>query len=142
VVCVARVTYRRGVHAPTVTEDGSPRWADVRSRGVAVTVLALVVASGVVPCAFRTLTGFPCPTCGFSRASFALLGLDVRHAFELHPLVFLGLPAIVFATSAWITAPITGRPPRAIGWLAIGFVALSLAIWAARLAGFLGGLPP
>lgn len=47
-----------------------------------------------VPCLFKAVTGFPCLTCGMSRAWLAAFGLDFSAAFFWHPL-FLFLPVIV-----------------------------------------------
>jgi len=48
------------------------------------------------PCAFRTLTGLPCPTCGTTRAVLAVVRGDLGAAIVFNPLatvvlmVFLG----------------------------------------------------
>ncbi len=39
-----------------------------------------------LPCPILGLTGVPCPTCGVSRALFALLAGDVAASLALHPL--------------------------------------------------------
>ncbi|MDR2655462.1 MAG: DUF2752 domain-containing protein [Oscillospiraceae bacterium] len=68
--------------------------------------LAAVVFSGLaaiyfrfgygIPCAFRAATGLLCPGCGVTRATFALLRLDFRAAFEYNALYALLLPWLVF----------------------------------------------
>lgn len=40
-------------------------------------------------CLVKAISGFPCPTCGMTRASFSLLGLNVTQAYQYHPLVFV-----------------------------------------------------
>lgn len=37
-------------------------------------------------CAFKALTGLPCPTCGSTRAVARLARLDLAGAFEMNPL--------------------------------------------------------
>ncbi len=86
-------------------------------------------------CTFRHLTGFPCPTCGSTRAALALASGHPLEAFLWNPLVvilgalFVGggllapawsllrLPVPVLSTGAW-------RAIRVVALLAI------LANWA------------
>ena len=42
-----------------------------------------------IPCAFRTFTGCPCPTCGSTRVVLNLFNLDICSAFHYNPLFFL-----------------------------------------------------
>jgi hypothetical protein len=118
------------------------RWPVVWTRLLIVASITVLVGRGLLPCGWKALTGFSCPTCGFTRASFALLRMDVRHAFELHPMVFLGLPLVVFVGGAWVVEPLTGRPPRLSLAHVVVLGAMTLALWVVRLAGGLGGLPP
>ncbi len=54
------------------------------------TALLLAVVVGMklfsVPCPFFALTGYPCPTCGMTRAWTAVLSLDFPTALAYHPL--------------------------------------------------------
>ncbi|RMH59638.1 MAG: DUF2752 domain-containing protein [Candidatus Hydrogenedentota bacterium] len=43
------------------------------------------------PCTFRRVTGFPCPSCGTTRAVLALLGGDLAEAIRFQPLFVLAL---------------------------------------------------
>lgn len=38
------------------------------------------------PCLFKTLTGYPCPGCGGTRAAYALLHGDLLRALLINPL--------------------------------------------------------
>jgi hypothetical protein len=51
-----------------------------------------------IPCVFKAVTGYPCPTCGSTRTVLNLLELNIPAAFLCNPLVFLG--GITFI--AWI----------------------------------------
>ncbi len=46
-------------------------------------------------CIVKFLTGFPCPACGLTRATFSILRLDFGAAFAFNPLIFV-LPFIFF----------------------------------------------
>ena len=53
-------------------------------------------------CFIKMIIGFPCPSCGLTRAGFAVLRLDFKEAFYYNPLIYL-LPLIlcvlIFKTS-------------------------------------------
>ena len=58
-------------------------------------VVAVLICRALrVPCLYRELLGFPCPTCGMTRAYFALLRLDFKAAFAYHPL-FWAVPILL-----------------------------------------------
>jgi hypothetical protein len=74
------------------------------SLGVAAVAAVQVaaVASGVGgwPCPLKSALGIPCPGCGLTRASVALLRGDFAAAFGLHafaPVLLLGLAAFAAA---------------------------------------------
>ncbi|MCH5191893.1 MAG: DUF2752 domain-containing protein [Oscillospiraceae bacterium] len=57
--------------------------------------LILVVALGVIlmwyfetGCLIQRFLGFPCPTCGMTRAAFAFINGDFYASFEYHPMLF------------------------------------------------------
>ncbi len=64
------------------------------------------------PCAFRAVTGCPCPTCGATRCVLALLHGRVAEALSWNPLVFAGLVALVLL-NGYALAVLAGRLPRA-----------------------------
>ncbi len=41
-----------------------------------------------VSCVCKGVTGIPCPSCGLTRASIAVLNNDYSKAWEMHPLIF------------------------------------------------------
>ena len=119
-----------------------PLWAVVVAG-----VWALLVAVGatiehayhadVSLCAFRRLTGLPCPTCGMTRGVLALLGGHPLSAWMLNPLCFtvLALWAAALVTRCGfrrrLHVILTNRQRRA-AYLAAG--AALLANWAYVIA--------
>ena len=57
-------------------------------------VLLITMSYFKVPCFFRFFTGFPCPSCGMTRAFFSLIKLNFRDSFYYHPLL---IPALITA---------------------------------------------
>jgi len=114
---------------------------------------ALAVHSDFPLCPLAGSFGIPCPGCGLTRATLALLHGDVRGALHFHPLVLLLTPLVVSITAAtaWNLLRAPGRKPRpqpafangrAVTALATVLLALTLAVWLARFAGFFGGPVP
>lgn len=69
----------------------------------AALILALIFyykvdpASPFMPrCAFRMLTGYDCPGCGFQRALHAALHGNIAEAWRLNAFVFFAVPAGAF----------------------------------------------
>lgn len=111
-------------------------------------VVALI-ASGAVPCQFARVTGCPCPGCGLTRATLAILRGDLAAAFAMQPFAFVVSPLLAIAAIALASVWVTGEPLRGgarLGvWLGalVGVLAVSMiAFWAARFFGFWGGPAP
>jgi hypothetical protein len=108
------------------------------------------VALDVPLCPFAILTHHPCPGCGLTRGSLALLHGHLGDALRFHPLVPVVAPlvALVFAWNAlsyvrdgrWSAAE--GAQGRWITRAAATLGALMLAVWVARFLGALGGPVP
>ena len=81
----------------------------------AAVLVVLVLPPEFVPsCRFRRATGFPCPTCGSSRAFVALLRGRPWEALARQPLVVLGSGAFaLYSLYAWTV--VLGRLPRLRG---------------------------
>ena len=114
---------------------------------------ALAVHTDFPLCPMAGSFGIPCPGCGLTRATLALLHGDVRGALRLHPLVWLLAPLFVGFVGAAALELVRGpteraQPPR-IDWTsrkmnvaAAALLALTLSVWLARFAGYLGGPVP
>ena len=91
----------------------------------------------------------PCPGCGLTRATLALLRGDLRAAVGLHPLSPLVVPLLAAVFGKALFDYVRGAPPtppasawwagRTSVWLASALLALLLGVWLARFAGCLGG---
>jgi hypothetical protein len=91
---------------------------------------------GFPVCVFKLLTGFPCPTCGGTRALGRLFALDLPGAFVMNPLVAAGALVLVPWAVADLVLLTRGRaleaqvgPPLAVP-LRVTAVLLVLANWA------------
>jgi Protein of unknown function (DUF2752) len=86
-----------------------------KSRAIAsVIIVAVLVAAAILPlapplgfpglpaCVFKKATGLPCPLCGGTRATQALLRGDLSRALYLN---VAALPAVIaFVAAAWVLA--------------------------------------
>lgn len=84
--------------------------------GIALIILAsarfLPLLSLLPECAFRRLTGFPCPTCGATHALVYLAQGEALAAFSSNPLVASAAMVAVFAFLSGLAA-LVFRFPRA-----------------------------
>ncbi|WP_165230553.1 DUF2752 domain-containing protein [Aquisphaera insulae] len=100
---------------------------------------------GLGPCAFRELTGRPCPTCGMTTAFAWMTRGDLGRSWRANPAGCV-IALLVAPVAAWLLACVRWRRPigtRTIGGplmgLAVAIVALGLASWS---LGVLGVLAP
>lgn len=115
---------------------------------VYVCALALSLALGIPLCPWASLFHVPCPGCGLTRATLALLRGDFRAAVSLHPLVLVVPLAVVvalalgFADRSPSETPRTGRL-RKVGLVFLFAVSLlALGLWILRFFGYFGGPVP
>lgn len=111
---------------------------------------AALIFLGLLPCPVAFALRIPCPGCGMTRATLALLRGDLAGMFRLHPLAplvllflggYLGGNALGFVLRGrwgWVDERL-GRRSNALLW---AFVALVLGVWILRFAGLLGGPVP
>lgn len=85
-----------------------------------------------IACPFRSLTQLPCPTCGATRATLAMLDGDFAGALRLNPLVTVAL----MLTTFWLVLRIGFRrtivlplPPRMRLVLWVGIILAACGNW-------------
>lgn len=123
-------------------------WGRRALKAVAVFgFVGFLMLLGVYQCPFALMTHQPCPGCGLTRASRALLSGDVHAAMHFHPLVFGALPllALFFGTNfvMYVRSGTWGwmeqRASRLLTWLFGVFFVLLVVVWVARFFGAFGG---
>lgn len=130
-----------------------PRARRAAVATVLMVVVAVLVLAGPPVCPTALFLGVPCPGCGLTRATLALLQGDVAGALHFHPLVLLLAPLLAVAIGAALLEFVRGGPAdesRITAWLssrvgygvAGGLLVLTLFVWGARFAGFFGGPAP
>jgi hypothetical protein len=108
-------------------------WGGAALACAAAAPFANGLAADAPVCAFRAITGVPCPTCGGTRALLALSRLDAAAALAWNPLVTLAVAAFLGGGLVALLRALRGQgvpdgaPPRWAG----GAAALALAAnWA------------
>lgn len=137
---------------------GDPKVVDrgVVRRGLTLLALgsafALIAATGLPLCPMAGVLGIPCPGCGLTRATLALLHGDIATAFHFHPLVFVISPLFAWLTASAAIGYVRGprARPNLKPWLASrtatvllsALLVATFAVWLARFAGYFGGPAP
>ena len=110
-------------------------WGAVAAGLLALAPLAPRLATALPACPLRSTLGFPCLSCGSTRAALALSRLDLWTAFTVNPLATVGwLTLVVGGLIAGVFA-LSGTPLREPSWrlsapLRIVLVLVLLANWA------------
>ena len=103
-----RLVWRR---PPAAGFDHELVWLTVSLAALAGGAAWMWVGLGWPQCPFLAMTGWPCLTCGATRATIAFVQGDFLSAFSWNPLAFFGLSAVaIFDLYAVIV--LLGRIPR------------------------------
>ena len=92
-------------------------WGLVAAALVALSPLASRLAAGLPACPLKSLSGWPCPGCGTTRAALALADLDLLAAFAVSPLAAAGWTLLVAGGLVAGAISLAGlEPPAPPGW--------------------------
>ena len=117
-------------------------------RALAVfSIVGGLITFGLLPCPTALLLHVPCPGCGMTRATLALVHGDLHESLRFHPLALLVLPALatVFGvnTLVYVRTGVWGFVERQMGRsvtvLAAVMLVLVFAVWFSRFFGAFGG---
>jgi len=130
-----------------------PRHPRIERAAVALLLAgaaAAVVFCEVPLCPLARFAHIPCPGCGLTRATLALLHGDLATALSLHPLAPLVTPVAGTAMAANLVAyvrngtllTLRGRAARWSDALLLTTAAAMFLLWVARFFGAFGGPVP
>lgn len=134
-------------------DDDGPLSSRVTTRSVLVAaapivLLGLIILFGIPICPTRVFAGVPCPGCGLTRATEAMMVGDFETMLRYHPLAPIITPLFVYGMLriALVTSGILRRkawdPLKKIPeWAWTLLVIVVLGVYGLRLAGLLGGMP-
>src|SRR5690606_37698306 len=121
-----------GVGVPSAGAPATVMARDPRSKGRrlfdASLPLLMLLAIAVIDfpiCPTRLFFGLPCPGCGLTRATLAMLSLDLPEMLRLHPLAPIMAPVV-----GWVL----GKPIlEELGWIPKHrvFIRVPQALWIA-----------
>ncbi len=83
-------------------------------------------------CLFKSITGLPCPTCGYSTAIGCLLTGNILHSFLHNPGWIFWVALQVLLVYVGIKSMLTGRQAVIPGGLIIPLAVLVLLTWGAK----------
>ncbi len=131
----------------TARRDGT----DLRALiGLGVATLLIGEVGGVTTCPWAGLLGVPCPGCGLTRATWAILNGHPADAIALHPFVLVAVPALGImllllalrrgvSDASWLASPRLARIGERV---AVAIALAMVALWLARFLGACHGPVP
>jgi hypothetical protein len=130
-----RVVWRR---LPAAGLDHELVWLAVSLAALAGGAAWLALGFPWPHCPFLALTGFPCLTCGATRATIALLHGDFPLAVSWNPLAFLALCGVaLFDLYALVVLLSRGPRMRIVAWTRTEKTAVRIAVIASIAANWI-----
>lgn len=113
-------------------------------------VLFLAVAFDLPLCPVAIVSHHPCPGCGLTRATLAMLHGDLHAALHFHPLAPLVAPLVLVMLAVNVlgyvragkSAAVEGLRGRLITGFGLLLAVAMVAVWVARFFGAFGGPVP
>ncbi len=128
------------------------RWRRAGALALVCAACAFVLALDTPLCPTATFIGVPCPGCGLTRATFALLHGQLGAAVRYHPLSPVLVPLlfglVANAGFRYVLGPSAGPsllarvPARWLNRIALTLFVLVLLVWLLRFFGAFGGPVP
>jgi hypothetical protein len=143
---VSAMTLAATIDAPPRRLANAVRMARLRTAGVLAGLLGVgAVVNPIRPlpfdtCVLKSITGWPCPTCGLTRAVCSALHGDIAGSLAFHPAGLIVLASLVgwlvwSVLEAWQGRPLwdtaRSRAGRAAGYLT---AAVSIVFWIVELS--------
>ncbi len=85
-----------------------------------------------INCIFKSITGLPCPTCGYSTAIGCLIGGNVYQSFLYNPGWFFWIAFQLLLVIIGTKSLVTGRQVSLPGRLVLVLAVFILLTWAAK----------
>ena len=137
---------------PTSGEASAPverpfSWRKLVWTFVPLSIIGLLILLEVPLCPARNVFGVPCPGCGLTRATEAMVVGDFGSMLRFHPLAPILTPMVLFSVirvtliSGGALENRNDPLGRLPSWFWGAFAAALVGLWVARMAGFFGGLP-
>ena len=124
-------------------------WAPETALGRAARLLIysspifILTALGKPVCLVALIAHVPCPGCGLTRATFALLHGDLATATTMNPLAVIVCPLAIGITALGVGRYVmTGRTGMSGTWLprlGLSLCVALIVVWLARMLGAFGG---
>jgi hypothetical protein len=125
---------------PPIEKDGR-----LSSTGYTINILIVLSCAGTLlypslynrgmldfTCLFRSITGLPCPTCGYTSAMVDLMKGNLLHSFLHNPGWFFWLALQFFLIYIGIRSVLSGRQHLLPGRFVLPILIIILGIWVVK----------
>lgn len=112
-----------------------------------LSLIGVLIALEVPLCPMKNFLGVPCPGCGLTRATEAMLTGDLASMVLFHPLAPIVTPLVVFSVlrvtlvSAGVLRTNNDPLGKLPAWFWSGMAIALVGLWITRMLGLFGGTP-